>query len=494
MYYDLKIINLICMKHIMNLKLNNVKCIEFYKNHPYIDFEQVNVIFVDLMESILSKKDECCTHMEENEIKRSLHELRTMFHDMSNRVKDHGEILRLTSENICLSKQNHVDEIHRAFLQYGNNEEKIISSVKEINTIFLDKLIYKFSAEFPKINETMVTHMKHQQNDILRETDKIIVEAMRNAQSNDDIRNIIRKNYEDIYTCLNKSFQDMKNNEGKIVDVHNDLKLFLEKQKNSTLKGKESEEKLESCLVRAFPYSEIMNQSGKPQSCDYLIRRDGKDDIMIENKDYANNVPNEELRKFVRDVEYQNKHGILLSQNSGVSQKNDYQIDFHGKNIMIYLHFVKYDEHKIQSAVQIIDIVSKLVSQHVEDESNFSISIEKMQEINKEYLSFIQCKKTLIESLKKSCKEHVKMVEDFQMCRLTEVLNSIFTNIDTLTHKCELCGKIFKNNKGLVAHKRSCVTKQQVKHKNNTLDTNVKNDVVDLSKYENHKNAEVSDS
>ena len=128
-------------EHIMNLQLNNVKCIEFYKSHPHIDFEEVNVMFVDFMESILNKRSECCKHMDENEIKRSLQDLRAMFNDMSNRVKDHGEILRLTSENICLSKQNHVDEIHRAFLQYGNNEEKIISSVKEINTIFLDKLI-----------------------------------------------------------------------------------------------------------------------------------------------------------------------------------------------------------------------------------------------------------------------------------------------------------------------------------------------------------------
>ena len=471
----------------MTLILNDPKCIEFYKRHPYVDFTQVNLMMVELMESIFDGKETHVSPSKENRISDSLCELRAMFENMNQRVKEQGEMLRLTSENIGLSKQNYIDEIHRAFLQHGNNESKIVDTIKDINSIFMDKILAKFGTEFPKISTEMLMHLKNQQCDILRETDRIMVNAIRNTQDYDSIRQTIRKNYEEIYMCLRNSFQDMKQNENKLMDVGNDLKHFLEKQKNSTLKGKESEEKLESCLVRAFPYAEIINQSGKPQSCDYLICREGKPDIMIENKDYANNVPNEELRKFVRDVEYQKKHGILLSQNSGISQKQDYQIDFHGNNMMIYLHFVKYDEHKIRSAVQIIDIMNQTLEQNKEEDSNdLRIPMDKMQEINKEYLCFIQTKKNLIESLKKSCKDHIKLVEEFQMNRLTEILNSIFTNIDTLTHKCELCGKTFKNNKGLMAHKRSCKTKKEKDEKYKKQE----NEILDLATYENQTNAE----
>ena len=79
-----------------------------------------------------------------------------------------------------------------------------------------------------------------------------------------------------------------------------ELKNFLEKQKNSTLKGKESEEKLEPCLVNAFPNALIVNKSGEAKACDYLLERQNKCKILFENKDYRNNVPNEEIKKFIR--------------------------------------------------------------------------------------------------------------------------------------------------------------------------------------------------
>ena len=135
-----------------------------------------------------------------------------------------------------------------------------------------------------------------------------------------------------IYSISNTfSFSEYKISETNhsFQTIGKDFQSFLEKQKNSTLKGKESEEKLENCLVTAFSHAEIINQSGKPQSCDYLMVRNEKPDILFENKDYTNNVPNEEIKKFIRDIEYQKKHGILLSQHSGVTQKYDYQIDNH---------------------------------------------------------------------------------------------------------------------------------------------------------------------
>jgi hypothetical protein len=31
-------------------------------------------------------------------------------------------------------------------------------------------------------------------------------------------------------------------------------------------------------------------------------------------------------------------HGILISQNSGISQKNDFEINIHNKFIVIFIH------------------------------------------------------------------------------------------------------------------------------------------------------------
>ena len=53
-----------------------------------------------------------------------------------------------------------------------------------------------------------------------------------------------------------------------------ELKDFLEKQKNSTKKGKESENKLEGCLNAAFPNSLIVDKSGESKATDYMMKRD----------------------------------------------------------------------------------------------------------------------------------------------------------------------------------------------------------------------------
>jgi len=43
-----------------------------------------------------------------------------------------------------------------------------------------------------------------------------------------------------------------------------------------------------------------------------LLEREECGGILFENKDYANNVPNEEVKKFIRDIEHQKKDGIML--------------------------------------------------------------------------------------------------------------------------------------------------------------------------------------
>ena len=120
-------------------------------------------------------------------------------------------------------------------------------------------------------------------------------------------------------------------------------------------------------MICAFPHGNIKNQSGIAQSCDFILTRQDKPDILFENKDYINNVPHEEIKKFIRDIEYQNKHGIMLSQHSGITQKQDYQIDIHGGNIMVFVHFVKYDESKLRVAVNLIDHLDGVLKAHINE-------------------------------------------------------------------------------------------------------------------------------
>ena len=195
-------------------------------------------------------------------------------------------------------------------------------------------------------------------------------------------------------------------------------------------------------------------------SCDYLLQRQGKCDVLFENKDYQTNVPNEEIKKFIRDVEYQSKHGVMISQHSGIQNKHDFQIDIHVNHIMVFVHFGQYDESKVRMAVNLIDHLDEVLQKQNHGQGDTKISMEQLSTINKEYLHFIGQKKQLMETYKKQHKDHMKQLEDFEMPNLTLLLNSVFTNVDQLSFKCEICG-VFnaKNKRALITHQNKCKKK-----------------------------------
>jgi hypothetical protein len=131
---------------------------------------------------------------------------------------------------------------------------------------------------------------------------------------------------------------------------------FLNKWTNSsTHKGNYGQNMLEGVLNSAYPSAEIVNTSGLKASGDFMLKRESKPTIMVENKDYKSNVNADEVKKFVRDVNEQQTHGIFLSQASGITSKNNYHIDICEGKVLVYVHNVEYNPDIIKSAVNIID-------------------------------------------------------------------------------------------------------------------------------------------
>ena len=139
---------------------------------------------------------------------------------------------------------------------------------------------------------------------------------------------------------------------------------------NSSYKGQAAENQLFIVLNSMFPTGEIINTTGQKSSGDFLLKRDNKPDIIFENKDYLNNVYIGEIRKFIIDIETQNKHGIFLSQKSGIASRANYQIEFHKGNILVFLHNVEYSKEKIQIAVDIIDNLSVKLEELIQDDDD----------------------------------------------------------------------------------------------------------------------------
>jgi len=456
----------------MSYELSSKKALDYYKRNPHIDFNMVNELMVDILERLDGVMS----------IKVTGDEIRGMMSGIHGRLEEYEsrnnewrkglnkefmnlrENYRFVCELMEKNKQIYLSDMRGVLEERGvKSMDLIMGGIKKAS----DDLFERARKEIPSENQGVMRELEAQRKIFELETKKI-GESIHEVGDIGKISRELDLKYEQFYGKLSDSMFSLitKTNEGmltritqqgeKIGGVHAMFEEYLEKQKNSTLKGKESEIKLEMILNEAYPHGSIKNNTGEGHAADYLLSREGKEGILFENKDYNTNVPDVEIKKFIRDIENKKSHGVILSQRSGIQNKRDYHIDIHMGFVIIYVHNVNYDVAKIHLAVQIIDhLVPQLKRLNEKQES--SVSLELMSEINKEYLCFIGQKKQILENVKKFSKDMMRQVEEIEMPKLTCLLNSKFTNMEQLEFKCDICGSFTaKNRRALVTHQNSC--------------------------------------
>ena len=184
-------------------------------------------------------------------------------------------------------------------------------------------------------------------------------------------------------------------------------------------------------------------------------------DILFENKHYTNNVPKDEVIKFIRDCDENNFSGIMISNTSGIATKSNFQIDIHAKNILIYLHNTNYNEDVIHTAVDILDYLTDAISSI--DPDNFNpLTNEQLLDINQEFQTFLNQKETIINYIRDTNKRLIQQILDIELPSLQKYLSAKFATTKTLDLKCDICHKFTgKNNKSIASHKKSCAIKTQ---------------------------------
>lgn len=440
--------------------LTSKKCIDFYNKNPHIDFNSVNEMYIDLFQKFASSNGNI---FKVDEMKSALTTLDKKISMLENNITQNNTMIKMTHDSLNNNKEFYSQQI-KSILNEKDNDPVILQLVREANETWTQKSIMSIQDMIPKINGTISTEivgmLNTQQEKTIRETNETFRNYLENEKqfnSQDALEKVIKENYDNISNKLLATFQPFFNQESTFYQNNVELRSFLDRQNNSSSKGKISEEKLENTLNKVFPSGSITNKSGEAKSCDYILERNEKQPILFENKDYANNVPNEEVKKFIRDIEHQKHDGILLSQHSGVSNKDNYQMDIHDGLIMVFVHMVQYDESKIRVAVNIVDHLRNLLNKYTNKKEELKFTKDDISAINKEYLNFVEQRNALIESYKKSYKEHLKQLENFEMPLLTKMLDSIFTNVEQLSYTCQYCNVFHaKNKRALTTHQNKC--------------------------------------
>jgi hypothetical protein len=358
----------------------------------------------------------------------------------------------------------------------GHTLDKTTPIIKELNNYLYDKINLLFNELVPKQNEKIIheinSFIKNFQNSLNIDTNKIL-ETTANKKSMDEFIRFIEDkftqtllNSQGIISSIVKSNDSqiselkeitLRNQNGQL-HVHNNVIELLKKMENSSAKGKISENLLDNILQNLYPSAQIDMVANEKESGDFLIFRLDKPIILIENKNYTRNVNSIEVDKFIRDIDTQGCSGLFLSQKSGISGKQNFEINFHKGNILLFVHNVEYESEKIKIAIEIIDHMQRKLDECNNSLNNDNDTIDKntLETINIELQNFINQKMIIIKSFKAMSQKIIKDLDDIRFPCFEMYINSRFSTATNSKFMCDKCSFIAKNQASLSAHKRAC--------------------------------------
>lgn len=501
--------------------IRNEKIINFYNKNKELDIVQINILYIELFEKMfganfdnniafteimtnLNKqnnelqniistinfscennklefsllKDKCSFAVEHNKnevslLKDTTSNLDHIKHELNNLKTVLNGISSVMINKIYETKDAYINDVKDIFKNYDNDKNNNITFILDKqNSILLDKLLLSISDIIPKSQQQhCFTIFNEFKKDILLSLEDIHKNNPDKLLSN--IHNIIDSKYDNLSKQFNEfilqseqrltsnlvQLNDLTNKNSHIQqDVKDEFIKFFNKYNNSSQKGNLGENQLYKVLIESFPTADIINTSNLTGQCDFQINRKNKDIILVETKEYQDNVKVSEIDKFIRDCSNNHSHGIFVSQSSGIVNKDNFQIDIHNNKIFIYVHHMQYDKYKLSLAVNIIDLINDKIK--IVNDKTINISHDTLKNINDEFQNFITTKDRIITDLKDFYKKTIDNCTKLNIIELENILVKHFANSKKIIYVCEFCNKYDSNSlKSLARHKGVCKKK-----------------------------------
>ena len=461
----------------MSLTITNQKVIDFYTCHPSISFEFTSLLMVELLEKM---GQEALNQTVINKVFERLQTIEGQIKDVSTFVSKNQDdfLLKINMKLIDMQKE-YTENIKMIIL--SNSTDKIAPLLKESADNLILKtnlLLNEFETKTTNVvNTKIVDTIRDLQKTIQDDTAKLNL----NPENIKDVLLTLQQNFISTTTKLemnmNKNMEEIKRtNQDNFVSIKAETSTnqecvhdLIKKMEGVTTKGRISETILSSILSTLYPCASINAVGNVKESGDFIMERTDKPKILVENKNWSCNVYQDEVKKFIRDIEVNNCCGVFLSQNTGISNKRNYEINVHNGNVLVYVHFVNNDPEKIKIAIEIVDHFKERLNDLSSTEID-TISKDTLNEINREFNNFVSQRIGMIKTLRDFNQSMNKQIESISMPYLTDFLSSRYGEYLS-TEKCEFCNKSFKNFAAVKAHQRSCDRKNEVELK--TVEGNI---------------------
>jgi len=473
--------------------LKNKRIWDFYNENKNIDIETANIMLIDFMENIFNEMSsdintninaQLLSYMKESkmQIDNLKHNLATVNDSLSKINSEMTNNMVLQFVNL---KKEYIEDVRQVI--HNNTlttNEKLTSLMDKNNTHLIDKTTLILNEIIPKNQESLSSqiqaNIKQLHSLIMEDTNRLAKNMSNDKSLHEFIGNFETKYNSMMQTIQQPLYSFFTASENRItqnIDVlkettstslvsqtklQEELNEFLGKYNVSSNKGKYGEQNLCNILNTIYPNAEVRDTTGVKSSGDFIMERLDKPTILLENKDYKQNINKDEIAKFIVDVDNQNTHGIFLSQYSGIAFKQNYQIDIHKGKILVYVQFCEYSIDKIRIAVDIIDNLSGKLEDLTQDEESNTISKELLDGINEEYQKYTSQKESMIVLLRDFHKKMSAQIDDIKFPELEKYLSQKYAYVKTACFTCDLCNNFSASSKqSLSAHKRGCSKKNK---------------------------------
>ncbi len=356
-------------------------------------------------------------------------------------------------------------------MEYTFHNPKVINFLQNNQDLNIDQLFLALLPLFDLLhvdnNTINISQINHVLNNFSTINDNIKILQNNYVSQYELLKSFILTNNQTLVNSLQSSdssnfSQIIQNHTQSINSIINDklnviqsnVESFNNILNNPSKKGNFSELKVESMLATALPNIQIIPTHNLSASGDFLIEHHICGNIIVENKEYNQNVPKSEIDKFIRDMKTQNSHGIIISQSSGIANKFHLQFDIvHNNKIAVYLLNTHYNYSHINDAVNVIQslISSPFFQNNIIDDHQ--ISSATLNDLHKEFINFKKNNEAIIINLH----SNIKALKSNSLNSFESFLASKFHDIfNPSIHMCPKCKKSCKSKAGLKSHIAKC--------------------------------------
>ena len=465
----------------MSLTITNPRIIQFYESHPHISLEHMNLFLMEMLEKMLQETVPSLTPSFATKLLEQVNELQKQM------IKTQQEQQVQHWTKMAEMKRDYMEDL-KLILSH-NNSEKISPLIQQSTQHLEDKMKVWLQETLPKTQETFLSmKLKEFSNEIQKDTTQLLQTSLNKQNLDEFITNIdnrFAKTLVTSQTFLNnmissseQRIQQKMTSLSETSDIHirelreistgnqhsqtqlqTHVNELLKKMENSSSKGKVSENLLMGVLQNLYPCAQIDFVGTAKETGDILMYRQDKPTILFENKNYDKNVVQEEVKKFLRDVEIQNCCGIMIAQHYGIAHKENYEMDIHNGNVLVYVHKVEYDPEKIKIAVDLIDHFKSTMNEMDYDTETIQLEKETLESINKEYQSFIANRMNQTKMIKEYTSKLLAQLDELKLPQLEHFLSKHFASTVSKENICPYCQYVAKNSRALTAHFRGCQKK-----------------------------------